>query len=185
MELTAFCAAPEEVTGMLREHQPEVLLVDPGTGIRPLFEMLPAIPMLSPSTRVVLWDEHLSGAERRLALGLGVRRIVGRNVPVSRLLEELRSVALGGDTPSDAEEVARRGARRLTAREREVAQLVCTGLKNREIAERMGITSGTVKVHLMHVFEKTGLRGRHDLSHHAARWFVPEAEAAVQEPGIQ
>ncbi len=38
------------------------------------------------------------------------------------------------------------------------------GLKNREIAQRLSITSGTVKVYLMHVFEKTGVKDRYALA---------------------
>ena len=53
---------------------------------------------------------------------------------------------------------------RLTAREHEVADLVEKGLKNREIARTLGIQTGTVKIHLKHIFEKTGCRGRYGLA---------------------
>ena len=58
----------------------------------------------------------------------------------------------------------RREASRLTAREREVVLLICGGLKNKQIAEKLGITPGTVKVHLMHIFEKTGMKDRFALA---------------------
>lgn len=48
----------------------------------------------------------------------------------------------------------------LTMREIEVLALMRQGLTNREIGERMGISVNTVKKHLVHVFEKRGLRGR-------------------------
>jgi two-component system nitrate/nitrite response regulator NarL len=38
------------------------------------------------------------------------------------------------------------------------------GLRNKEIAEDLGITLGTVKVHLNHIFIKTGVRGRYGLA---------------------
>jgi DNA-binding NarL/FixJ family response regulator len=53
---------------------------------------------------------------------------------------------------------------RLTAREQEIAELVEKGLKNREIARTLGIQTGTVKIHLKHIFEKTGCRGRYGLA---------------------
>jgi DNA-binding NarL/FixJ family response regulator len=54
--------------------------------------------------------------------------------------------------------------RPLTPREVEVATLVAKGLKNREIGESLGIATGTVKIHLMHIFEKTGIRDRFELA---------------------
>jgi DNA-binding NarL/FixJ family response regulator len=45
-----------------------------------------------------------------------------------------------------------------------VAEMVEQGLKNSEIALELGISPGTVKIHLKHAFEKTGARGRYDLA---------------------
>jgi len=58
----------------------------------------------------------------------------------------------------------RAGRSELTAREQQVVQLVEQGFKNREIAAELGIRPGTVKIHLKHIFEKTGVRGRYGLA---------------------
>jgi LuxR family transcriptional regulator, maltose regulon positive regulatory protein len=55
----------------------------------------------------------------------------------------------------------------LTPREIEVMNLVATGLSNKEAAEALFVTEGTVKVHLRHVYEKLDVRGR---SEAVARW---------------
>ena len=52
----------------------------------------------------------------------------------------------------------------LTAREQQVLELVEQGFKNKEIARELGIRPGTVKIHLKHIFEKTGIRGRYGLA---------------------
>jgi DNA-binding CsgD family transcriptional regulator len=52
----------------------------------------------------------------------------------------------------------------LTARELQVAELVQQGMRNKEIALNLGISIGTVKIHLKHIFEKTGVRGRYGLA---------------------
>ena len=57
---------------------------------------------------------------------------------------------------------ARRSA--LTPREVQVVDLVERGYKNKEIALSLGIRTGTVKIHLKHIFEKTGIRGRYGLA---------------------
>jgi two-component system nitrate/nitrite response regulator NarL len=43
-------------------------------------------------------------------------------------------------------------------------ELVEHGLKNKEIAHELNIRPGTVKIHLKHIFEKTGVRGRYGLA---------------------
>jgi DNA-binding NarL/FixJ family response regulator len=53
--------------------------------------------------------------------------------------------------------------KRLTKRRREVATLARRGLSNREIAEKLGLTVGTVKAHLHAIYEKLDLRSRVEL----------------------
>ena len=57
----------------------------------------------------------------------------------------------------------------LTTSEVEVAGLVALGMRNREIAERLAISEGTVKIHLHNIYEKLGSTGRSQLVRIAAR----------------
>jgi DNA-binding NarL/FixJ family response regulator len=57
----------------------------------------------------------------------------------------------------------------LSAREREVYQLVCEGLSNAEIARQLFIAESTVKVHVHHMFDKLGVRSRTALALSNAR----------------
>jgi LuxR family maltose regulon positive regulatory protein len=63
-----------------------------------------------------------------------------------------REAGLAVETFSDAD--------LLTAREREVSELMAEGLSNKEIAAQLVISQATVKVHLRHVYEKLGVRNR-------------------------
>lgn len=56
------------------------------------------------------------------------------------------------------------GANNLTPRERDVARLVATGQRNRNIADTLGITEGTVKMHLHNVYAKMGVQSRTQLA---------------------
>jgi DNA-binding NarL/FixJ family response regulator len=54
----------------------------------------------------------------------------------------------------------------LTKREHEVVRLATAGLRNQEIAERLDITEGTVKLHLHNVYQKLGVNSRTALVAH-------------------
>jgi two-component system nitrate/nitrite response regulator NarP len=58
----------------------------------------------------------------------------------------------------------------LSPRETELVKLVRQGMRNRDIAEQLGITEGTVKVYLHSVFEKTGVANRTELAIRASEW---------------
>src|ERR1035441_10021027 len=49
-----------------------------------------------------------------------------------------------------------------------IVQQICEGQKNKEIAQALSITAGTVKVHLMHIFEKTGVKDRFRSEEHTS-----------------
>jgi RNA polymerase sigma factor (sigma-70 family) len=51
----------------------------------------------------------------------------------------------------------------LSDREQQVITLLCDGLSNREIAKKLGVTEGTVKVHLHAIYGKLGVRSRVEL----------------------
>jgi ATP/maltotriose-dependent transcriptional regulator MalT len=59
----------------------------------------------------------------------------------------------------------------LTPRETEVINLVAAGLSNRETAHALFVAEATVKVHLRHVYEKLGVRGRTEA---VAKWLAPQ-----------
>jgi DNA-binding NarL/FixJ family response regulator len=51
----------------------------------------------------------------------------------------------------------------LTPRELEIVRMVAAGLRNKGVAARLGISEGTVKVHLHNIYEKLGVEGRVEL----------------------
>lgn len=65
--------------------------------------------------------------------------------------------------------------KKLTPREYEVMQHVITGLLNKQIAQKLGTSEQTIKVHRMRLMEKLGLTSVVELVHAAARLGVPGA----------
>jgi DNA-binding CsgD family transcriptional regulator len=68
------------------------------------------------------------------------------------------------DLVAAPDQPVRIGRSALTARELQVMELVERGMRNKEIAIALGIRTGTVKIHVKHIFEKTGIRGRYGLA---------------------
>ena len=68
----------------------------------------------------------------------------------------------------------------LTDRERQIVRLVSEGLSNKEIARRLNIADGTIKVHLHHIFEKLQVSNRTALA--AAFRSPPEPQKKVLRP---
>ena len=111
----------------------------------------------------------MTEAEALRFLQAGARGIVRKTANIDLILACLRAVAQGRNWMEDC--VFRDSLRadryprsELTPREQQVLELVEQGFKNREIALELGIRPGTVKIHLKHIFEKTGVRGRYGLA---------------------
>lgn len=162
-------SAIEAIPRIVKEL-PRVVLVDQTGGLRNAFRFLTEIKAEAPQVATVLWVSELAEIESFRALQLGAKGILKRTLPVSALLECLRAVA-GGSVwmeNSISNQVVgflnRRTAARLTPREREIVGQIVRGAKNKEIALALRITPGTVKVHLMHIFEKTGVKDRFELA---------------------
>jgi len=65
---------------------------------------------------------------------------------------------------------------RLSAREREIAELICDGLSNKEIARHLQIAEGTVKIHLHNIYGKLELRKRTALAAVVQAWKIGSDE---------
>jgi len=173
----------------LRRHQPNIILIGHAAGLKVIFQFISDVRNTSSSCQPVLWVNDLAEIDCFRALQLGARGILKKTLPVQSLIECLRAVGRGDvwieGTLSDQVVGAldRRSAPRLTPREKEIVHHVCAGLKNKEIAEALSITAGTVKVHLMHIFEKTGVKDRFELAVHGRRMLGVEhaVEAGLVE----
>ena len=152
---------------MFASRRPNVLLLDKGFGTSPIIDLLKELR--GGHSYSVVWGTSISESEALRFLQSGARGILRKTAEMSSLLACLRAVASGHTWMDDAvfrESIrSERYARTdLTPREQQVAELVEQGLKNREIGRELGIRPGTVKIHLKHIFEKTGVRGRYGLA---------------------
>lgn len=178
----------EEASAQLGRQSTGIVIVDRAFGMHSVLEWIGDTRRAFADTEVVLWAGVISDVERFRGLQAGARGVLRKTAPTSALFHCLETVArrelwtedlfTSPDSP-----LGRPRTRPLTPREQEVASLVAKGMKNREIAEALNIATGTVKIHLMHIFEKTGIRDRFELALHGLRLACDRAEEAPQRAG--
>ncbi len=171
---------------LAHRRSPHIVVLDRSYGMHALIEMIGALQRQRSDVRVVVWAASISDVECFRLLQAGAKGVVKKTAEPDSLYECLGAAANnqlwtedlhhGGDDP-----LARPRNRPLTTRERQVAELVAKGMKNREIGESLGIATGTVKIHLMHIFEKTGIRDRFELALQGLRMATERADVGSRK----
>lgn len=175
---TEFEIVAQEVEGAAAlsatlELKPDIAVIDhsmPGlTGTQILAELRKS----ESNTKVVILTAHLDDDSLLEVLDLAVDGIVLKDGGDRVLVECLERVAAGARWIP--RELINRAAQLrqdrkdhplnlLSERERSIARLVAIGLRNRVIAEDLGLTEGTVKVYLNRIYEKLGISNRTELA---------------------
>jgi DNA-binding NarL/FixJ family response regulator len=170
LEFVGAATNTKAVLDLILKDLPKVCLIDKAFGTKAVFQLIADMKEKAPETEPVLWAAEISEVESFRALQVGARGILKKTLPIQVILDCLRTVAKGNIWIESSISnqfvgfINRRSTPRLTPREEEILTLVMRGMKNKQIADTLCITTGTVKVHLMHIFEKTGVKDRFELA---------------------
>jgi DNA-binding NarL/FixJ family response regulator len=153
----------------VRELRPSILVVDKTFGYQALADWMVALRSSAHRISIIVWGSSFSEAESVRFIQAGVSGVLRKTSSLDTILECLRTVQHGntwmcGDTIREIKPATHSWHSPLTVRELQVMDLVEQGMKNKEIAAALTISIGTVKIHLKHIFEKTGIRGRYGLA---------------------
>jgi len=162
--LIAACDSLNRTAECLRNAAPDLVLIHLTSRLG--LDELHGLRVAAGRSRLVLWGDGLVGEFAFQAMQLGVHGILPGDMTVDAVLAALQNVHRGvlcfeGDV-MDAVLLQRRVS--LTKRQGQVIALVAEGLKNKEIANRLGVTEGTVKVYLYKLFRKLGVNDRLDMA---------------------
>jgi DNA-binding NarL/FixJ family response regulator len=152
---------------LVRTHAPSIVLIDKAFGLPAVLEWLSSLR--ASGTSAIVWGVAINEAEALRLMQAGAHGVIRKTADPESVMACLTTVA-GGSTWmeqslfGESERPVRSARSALTPREQQVVELVEQGLKNKEIGQSMGIRPGTVKIHLKHIFEKTGIRGRYGLA---------------------
>ena len=154
---------------LVRNKMPSVIVIDKAFGLPAIMDWMNSLRAQGQDTAAIVWGVSMNESEALRIMQGGAHGVMRKTAEPSRVMDCLRAVALGStwmeeSLLGESERTPRHSRSKLTPREQQVVELVEQGLKNKDIALRMGIQAGTVKIHLKHIFEKTGIRGRYGLA---------------------
>jgi two-component system response regulator NreC len=164
-----------------RALRPDVVVMDIGMPLLNGLEATRQIRREHPQSRVLILTMHQNEEYLSQVLAAGASGYVLKQAAGRELVDAIREVARGGAffSPSMARtladlylesleaEASHDPYEELTAREREVLQLVAEGFSSRKIAEMLNLSIKTVKTHRLHLMQKLDLHDRTELVKYA------------------
>jgi DNA-binding NarL/FixJ family response regulator len=168
------CETVAEALCKISKCRPDVVLMDIQLPDKSGIECTAKIKELLPSIQIVVVTVYEDSERIYQALQAGACGYLLKRSAPERIIAAIREAQEGGVpmTPEIARKVigqfrakatASTQVETLTAREKEVLQLVMQGLENQEIADRMGVSIATVRFHLQHIYEKLHVHSRNEM----------------------
>jgi two-component system NarL family response regulator len=153
----------QEALELFRLHQPDLTLLDLSlpdiSGVEVISQLMPEFP----GSRFAVLSVFDGNEDIYRALKAGALTYLLKDSKPDELLRAIREAASGNRylTPEVAGKLAQRISEDyLTAREQEVIQLMADGKSNRQIADELGLSEGTVKTHVTNILEKLKVTSR-------------------------
>jgi two-component system response regulator DesR len=155
-------ATGAEAIQLVEQHRPDVLLLDLQLPDMSGVEVARRVRASFPSVAVLMLTGYIDGTYVPRLLQLGVRGYLPKTASSVELIAAVRAVAAGRTIVMSSAAVSSLETMRapLTAREREVLQLLAQGLRNSEMADRLSVSIKTVEHHVTRLLAKMGVQSR-------------------------
>jgi len=163
ISLVAEASTGHDAVRMFRELTPDVVLMDLRIKDLDGVETTRAIRSEFPEARIIILTSYDGDQDIYRALEAGVRGYLLKETAHAEVVSAVRTVHAGRRQmpPDVAERLSEHFPHiALTPRETKVLELVAKGLGNREIADKLGTASGTIKMHVQNLLEKLGASDR-------------------------
>lgn len=164
LEVIGEVSTGREALELCRRTRPDLLLIDVRMPELDGIETTRAVRAACPATAVVVVTIYENPDYLRHAMKAGAVAYVLKDATRQQVIGAIRRVLSGETllTPDLARRALDRPRQvdRLTPREHDVLRLLATGQTNREIARHLGLSVGTVKIHVEHIIAKLGAADR-------------------------
>jgi len=165
------CGTAEEALAGIPKHQPEVVLMDIQLPKMSGIDCTAQIKKQVPSVQIIMVTVYEDTDRISAALRAGACGYLLKRCTPAELVSAVREARMGG-VPMPRE-IARKviasfqepgtvaaGVDELRPSERKILELLATGLANKEIADRLGLSAGTVRWHLENIYSKLHVHSR-------------------------
>jgi DNA-binding NarL/FixJ family response regulator len=162
MEVVGEACNGQEAVTMSRQCKPDLVIMDLRMPEHGGIEAIRALRKDFRCPEILVYSSYANGEDIYNAFQAGAKGFVVKDMGLDLLLQALRSVARGERyVPTEiSDRMVMRLSSDLTPREIGVLQLVASGCCNKEIADRLGLIPGTVKVHLSNIYRKLKVNDR-------------------------
>jgi DNA-binding NarL/FixJ family response regulator len=163
MKVIAEAANGREAAELYRAHQPDVTLMDLRMPEMGGVEAIRAIREFTAAGNFIVLTTYQGDADIHKALKAGALAYLLKGMPHGELLKAIRAVHSGARyLPPEVRKTLdeRPPGPDLSAREMEILRLIVNGLSNKQIADTLGITEGTVKWHVNIILSRLNVSDR-------------------------
>lgn len=162
MEVVADVDDGKEAIEAFRRHRPDVVVLDLRMHGMNGIETIRALRAEFSSVRILVFSNYAKGEEVYQAIKTGASGFVVKEMALDQLLDAVRAVHSGEQhiPPQVAMRIGERLLAQLSPREMDVLRLVASGYSNKEIAAKLGLVVGTVKIHVANIYSKLGVSDR-------------------------
>jgi DNA-binding NarL/FixJ family response regulator len=172
-----------EAAKLIKTACPDIAIFDADLAVVDNMDRLASLLKVCPDTRILVLTKAIEPSLCRMAIERGVAGLFMKEHDPKALVKAIEKIAAGelwldrslmstvlsslrrhSSKPDDRQRIST-----ITAREREVIALVCLGLRNQEIADRLFIGEKTVRNHLASIYSKLNISHRLELSIYAQK----------------
>lgn len=164
--IVGVAGAVDEARGLLERRRHDVALVDIALSDGSAMGFVREVLTERPTAPIVLYTGSADARDLHTAVEAGARGLVLKSAPPSVLIGALEVVARGGTFVDPDLAVVMTAAEpptawdALSAREREVIDLLANGLNGEEIAEQLVLSPETIKTHIRNAMRRMGAKTR-------------------------
>ena len=163
MTVVAQASNGREAVEMFTQHTPDVTLIDLRMPEMSGVDAIKAIRTRHPGAVFIVLTTYQGDEDIHKAMAAGAQGYMLKGMPHDDLLEAIRRVKGGSQylPPSVRSSLANRlPSSELSPRELQILELIVKGLSNKQIADRLGITEGTVKWHVNAILGRMNVSDR-------------------------
>ncbi len=163
MKIVGSCATVNEAIELYRTVHPDVTLMDLRLGTGSGVDAIKAIRADNAEARIIVLTMYEGDEDIFRAHQAGATTYLLKDTLSTDLVRVVREVHAGlrPVLPAVQARLAERASMpTLTSREVEVIQLISQGLRNKEVGAMLGITEGTVQIHVKNIFAKLQVNDR-------------------------